>query len=384
MVSSEEIHGLSKQHGVPIINIEKDYVIGWLLWGIYTDAALTRALILKGGNCLRKVYIPETRFSDDLDFTTGRTPDPGEFRLHLESLCERVADASGIDFDTGRTRVSVGATPDPDCRALDGRVYFKGFAGDSSLTMRIKFDVCDYEKIVLPTQIHPLIHQFSDAADCDASIIVYSLEEVIAEKLRSWIQRTRSRDLFDLGRILQLKPIPISPKNILTAFFRKTIYKDIPFVAQEEMLHEGKFDSVQRNWLSTLVCPRNVELLAGNCMLLFRDLVRTLFSQESLDTLKLGLMPKPAYLSAIPSEIREPIVEAGKARKLVRLRYKSIDRTIEPYSFRYKLRKGGGAAEYFYGYDRSRGKTIKSFFLHKVQAVSIVPTEFQPRWVVEF
>jgi len=49
--------------------IEKDYVLGWLLWGIATDPTLGQAWIFKGGTCLKKCYIETYRFSEDLDFT---------------------------------------------------------------------------------------------------------------------------------------------------------------------------------------------------------------------------------------------------------------------------------------------------------------------------
>ncbi len=33
--------------------VEKDYVIGWLLWGIGSDPTLSRSWAFKGGTCLR-------------------------------------------------------------------------------------------------------------------------------------------------------------------------------------------------------------------------------------------------------------------------------------------------------------------------------------------
>ncbi len=104
----------------------------------------------------------------------------------------------------------------------------------------------------------------------------------------------------------------------------------------------------------------------------------------SLTAVGIGAMPRPEFLGRIPAAVREAIIEAGKTRQLIRMKYKSIDRTIEPYSFRYRVVKGGYGAEYFYGFDRTRGNTIKSFFLHQVQAVSILPDEYLPRWTVEF
>jgi hypothetical protein len=49
-----------------------------------------------------------------------------------------------------------------------------------------------------------------------------------------------------------------------------------------------------------------------------------------------------------------------------------------------KVTKQGYGAEYFYGFDRTRGQTIKSFFLYRVQRVSILPQNYIPRWPVEF
>ncbi len=87
MISANEVKELSSQLGVPLSYVEKDYVMGWLLWGIYTNPILAQNLVLKGGNCLRKVYFPDTRFSDDLDFTTYRLDTGQIFHQHLDSLC---------------------------------------------------------------------------------------------------------------------------------------------------------------------------------------------------------------------------------------------------------------------------------------------------------
>jgi len=49
--------------------IEKDYVLGWLLWGIGSDPRLQDCWVFKGGTCLKKCYFETYRFSEDLDFT---------------------------------------------------------------------------------------------------------------------------------------------------------------------------------------------------------------------------------------------------------------------------------------------------------------------------
>ncbi len=188
MLPSESFKSIAIRIRCPLPCVEKDYVMGWLLWRLGNDSWLGNNLVLKGGNCLRKIYFSDTRFSDDLDFTALRLDAEVTFRKRLTAICGLVTNASGIEFDLDRLRVVEQETPLSTCKALDGRVYFKGMADDSSVTMRVKFDVSDYEKIVLPTPRLPIIHNYEDVDAIKCSVLTYSLEEVLAEKLRSWIQ----------------------------------------------------------------------------------------------------------------------------------------------------------------------------------------------------
>jgi len=384
MISAQEVLQLSSSLGAPAASVEKDYVMGWLLQGIYSNPALAGNLILKGGNCLRKVYFPDTRFSDDLDFTALELGSGDEFHEQLGLVCQAVQEQTGIVFDLASTKVEEKQTPDKESRAFDGRVYFKGFAGDSSLNLRIKFDVSEYERIVLPLQRHPIIHNYSDAEHCQAMIVCYSLEEVMAEKLRSWIQRTRSRDLFDVVKIIQSKAIPISKTNILSTFLRKTIFKQIPIAGRDELLYQPKFDTVEQDWSRTIICSSTAAIVAINAIALFKEFVQALFDPDVLQAIGAAVSARALYDYDILSGNRETIIQAGKARQLIRMRYDGRERDIEPYSFRYRLTKEGYGAEYFYGFDRTRGYTIKSFFLHQIQALSILPQTYTPRWYVEF
>ena len=81
--------------------IEKDYVLGWLLWGIGTDPDLSRTWVFKGGTCLKKCYIETYRFSEDLDFTVlpGGPFRPEEVQPLIERCLVRIANESGIDFN---------------------------------------------------------------------------------------------------------------------------------------------------------------------------------------------------------------------------------------------------------------------------------------------
>jgi hypothetical protein len=125
-------------------------------------------------------------------------------------------------------------------------------------------------------------------------------------------------------------------------------------------------------------------VLAINAIALFKGFVGALFDTAFLASLGLSAGKPISYPYDVRSGIREAIIEAGKVRQLIRMRYDNRERDIEPYSFRFKATQKGYAAEYFYGFDRTRGHTIKSYFLYKIQGVSILPLEYTPRWVVEF
>lgn len=69
MIKPQEITKLANREGVRLQQIEKDYIISWVLWGVYNHSTLKDALIFKGGTCLNKVHIENYRYSEDIDFT---------------------------------------------------------------------------------------------------------------------------------------------------------------------------------------------------------------------------------------------------------------------------------------------------------------------------
>ena len=69
MIKANEISRKANKEGVRPQQIEKDYIISWILWGIYNHDLLNDALIFKGGTCLKKIHIEDYRYSEDMDFT---------------------------------------------------------------------------------------------------------------------------------------------------------------------------------------------------------------------------------------------------------------------------------------------------------------------------
>src|SRR5260370_42614217 len=69
MISKEEIIAFASETGLTPNVVEKDYVLGWLLAGIYSNTLISSKWIFKGGTCIKKCYFETYRFSEDLDFT---------------------------------------------------------------------------------------------------------------------------------------------------------------------------------------------------------------------------------------------------------------------------------------------------------------------------
>ena len=69
MITRADIDDRVRLWGLREDVVEKDYVLGWVLWGIGTDQQLDRSWVFKGGTCLKKCYIETYRLSEDLDFT---------------------------------------------------------------------------------------------------------------------------------------------------------------------------------------------------------------------------------------------------------------------------------------------------------------------------
>ncbi len=75
MIDTSEIDQKATEFGLGSAAVEKDYVHGRVLHALYSGSPLGSQLVLKGGNCLRKAYLPDTRFSKDLDFSSLQSVD---------------------------------------------------------------------------------------------------------------------------------------------------------------------------------------------------------------------------------------------------------------------------------------------------------------------
>lgn len=379
MITQDEIDDAAGRFGLTIANVERDYVFGWVLAGIFQTPQLHDMLAVKGGNALRKAHLPATRFSDDLDFTTPGNLDPEVLLAGLNDVCRFVEARSGVEFDLARNRVEADRQIDRERQVFKGRLYFKDFAGERDhVRVSVRLDVTANDQLKLPLQTRRLIHPYSDSSECSIPIRVVQLEEVLADKLRCLIQRRYCNDLFDavFGTFVA-SGVQVDRIELMRVFLSKTIFGRSPGAAKR-LLHGVPFNLFRGYW-EKVVCPIESRIGFDDAVSRFLGGLDDLFAPFSY-----GTVYEDTYF---PPELRNPIIESGSKQQLIRMSYDGITRLVEPYALTFKFRKDGGAEEYFYGYDRTGGRTsgagIKSFVARKVRSLEATDEAFQPRFTIE-
>ncbi|MDD5691638.1 MAG: nucleotidyl transferase AbiEii/AbiGii toxin family protein [Candidatus Omnitrophica bacterium] len=384
MIDKNEIGQKATELGINVANVERDYVFGWFLSGLYSASKLKDTLVLKGGNCLRKAYLVHTRFSDDLDFTTESELQFDLLHSELDKICDFVQEKSRIEFDKNKNRIDeeslIGIRGrDEERKIFKVRLYFKDFYGNpDSIIIKIRLDITQLDKIYLPVQEKLLIHPYSDSSDCSVLLRCIKLEEILATKLKCLLQRRYSYDLYDLiYSIFINRDIAVNRPEIVTTFLKKTIYEPSPGIAKELLLNLP-LEVFRGIWNQYIVCPKFSMIDFDLALINFRQIVQELFGSFTTGF---------AHFGYFPAELRNPIMESGSSFSLLELVYDGVKRIVEPYSLVYKIRQDGYGQEYFYAYDttggRSSGPGIKCFVNNKISSIKCLEDKFTPRYPVE-
>lgn len=191
ILTNDEIRVLAAQRAKPAGVIDKDYALEWLLYGIYhKDSKIRDVLIFKGGTSIRKIFFSGAwRFSEDLDFTILPDTDPETITSGFEDVYDILENESGIKYE-GEINV-----PDSG-RAILGFVHFTGPIG---MKNKIKFDASRVEKMVDSVATQTVTTSYADLENFPVN--GYTLNEVVSEKIRSAMQRSKVRDYYDIWKI---------------------------------------------------------------------------------------------------------------------------------------------------------------------------------------
>lgn len=164
----------------PLAIAEKDYFLAFTSRVIY-ESDLKDKLIFKGGTAIHHVYLPQLRFSEDLDFSTN------EINVSLEQVLNIFKDFDCLEI---KKHFISNATI-----KIERLMYSGVLEQPNSLKVEIDF----LQNVVLP----PLELDYNNFYGINTKVRVMDIREIAAEKIRAMNERARYRDFYDFSMIIK-------------------------------------------------------------------------------------------------------------------------------------------------------------------------------------
>ena len=388
MIDRREILDVARDLGLQAQVVEKDYVLGWLLAGIYRQERLHGTWVFKGGTCLKKCYFETYRFSEDLDFTLTDEShlDPAFLVSAFGDVSAWVYDQTGIEIPAGQLRFDVFQNPRNRLNC-EGRIYYRGPIAPSGGNLpRIKLDLTADELLVKPPVDRVVAHPYSDAPADGITCRCYDFDEVFAEKLRALSERGRPRDLYDVVNLFRNGQFRDAAAAILSLLQRKCAYKGAA-VPSSAVLAAHR-EELEADWTAMLQnqLPQLPPFQA------FWDELPAIFQwlTQAVSPPRPAAIPLAAGDVVLPSNygrsrpassgsgLLEIIRFAAANRMCVDLDYDGETRRIEPYS----LRRTKDDNVILHAIKVSTGES-RSYRVDRMQGARATSQGFVPKYAVE-
>ena len=393
MIDQGEILEAANETGLTPYVIEKDYVIGWVLAGIYNHPDIRDAWVFKGGTCLKKCFFETYRFSEDLDFTLRDPAHLDEEFLSrvLAEVADWVYQNAGINVPAEELRVEV-YTNKAGITGGQARVYFRNpLQHTRNSPGRIKVDLTMHEVLVREPVHREVLHPYSDRPVEGIHALTYDFPEVFAEKTRALAERTRPRDLYDVINLYRRPEAQAARDDIRAVLAEKCAFKKINVPKLGDLLPFR--DDVSATWVQML----NHQLPQLLSFETFWDELPNFFSWLEVKLEIRATAPVggregevPIYASqalrglpSVPSGVMGRIRFAAANRLLVDLDYETLGgrqstRLVEPYSLRQSL--DGNIL--FYAIRDDSGQ-VRAYRVDHIRGATVTNRTFIPRHTIE-
>jgi len=234
MLSRAELQRLANRERVALGILEKDYVLTEVLKALSQLQVLRESFVFKGGTALRKVYFPRWRYSEDLDFTVKFDIPKEELGQNLDGLYHQVEQTTQIRLTTRMLHKTNGYARI--------RTQFLGpLAHPAMIYMDLSFD----EPLCLEPQSRKVLT--APFPDEERTVQVYPLEELMAEKMRSLIERGKSRDYYDVWRLLKEQRSQMNLELLGTVLEKKLRHKGLGLRTTADFLPDNPA-GIKRYW----------------------------------------------------------------------------------------------------------------------------------------
>lgn len=370
--------------------VEKDYVLGWLLWGLGRQSEVREMWVFKGGTCLKKCYLETYRFSEDLDFTLR--PGAPYTRDAILSILREVAGAVAVEsgIEVSSDTVIVDEKRDKQRRpTFKARLGYKGPLAFPGAPRRILFDLTVHEPLLRDPVEVSIFHPYPDVLPEPSTVYAYSIEELLAEKTRALRERTRPRDLYDVVYVINNQNVGLDLSRAGLLFREKCLTKGLEVPTSSELVaHIRAAEELRSEWKNMLrhqlpQLPPIDTMLDGILMALY-----WIDDAATRSTPALERVPMPSsHESVAPPGIQfwgpgvglEAIRFAGANRLLVRLTYRGEDRFVEPYA----LQRANTGEILLYAWDVASSQ-LMAYNAAEIQHLRPTDKPFMPRYQVEF
>ncbi|SPD73847.1 conserved hypothetical protein [uncultured Desulfobacterium sp.] len=389
MIDKSEVMDFSREFGLAANVVEKDYVLGWVLGGIFNHPAIGDKWVFKGGTCLKKCYFETYRFSEDLDFTISASYGlESEFLVAcFKEISAWIYDASGIEIPQDTIRFDVYENQRGGLSA-QGRIGYSGPLQKRGDLPRIKLDLTTDEVLVLDPVVRDVHHPYSDRPEQGIQINSYCFEEVFAEKIRALAERQRPRDLYDVVHLYRHDDLNPDQSLILSTLDKKCRFKNMALPTMSTFLNRPERDELESEWKNMLAHQLPALPAFEQFWQVLPEVMAWLYNSETKivkpsiplgrqivdETWRPPVMAQ-AWHAAVPLE---RIRFAAANRLCVNLRYQNTTRLIEPYS----LQRTQEGNILLYAIKHQTGD-IRAYRLDRIQGAEISDTSFVPSHSIE-
>lgn len=276
MISQNEIRRIAGSLGVDPRVIDHDYVLGCFLHFLSQQDEVKKSWVFKGGTSLAKCHFQGYRFSEDIDFTALEALTEAGVPRIVDTAKNMMQESIGIRTDFQETNVDV-IRDDYGQESFEAKFSYRGAWEYGGSPRSLRVHVNRDETIAFAPQERSILHRFSDKDQLPTSALhVYSLEEVLVEKLRAFSGRRKfaiARDLFDLH---YLSRQGVNIQAAVDAFEMKCRVKGIqvPDLRLDRVL--GRKEEYRLNWENQLeyLIPKELKIPFGEAWDVSLRLVR--------------------------------------------------------------------------------------------------------------
>ncbi len=224
MIKPAEIQKKARAVGVRDQQIEKDYILSWILQGIALHNKLSKIIVFKGGTVLEKVYFEDYRFSEDLDFTLlDESISNQQIFDYFNETFEYVREEANIPLEIMEKNEHTDARLPDGQGGINFYISYIGPLGGMSTNKRVKVDISRSEKLQFTPINKSIFLTYTDQEK--HRLLCYSLEEILVEKMRSVMQRMQARDFYDIWYLTEVHGL--EPDFYQNEFIAKCENKDI-------------------------------------------------------------------------------------------------------------------------------------------------------------